>query len=180
MVKMKRLQHYKFISSIRIRATPAHCSCWEAGPPGWRVHPGSRPPFVSPERRLGRPHTLHRNYFLSGARQLGRIIWCGFHAAKQKILWDSRVTSKDPLSSVTSNPALHQAPKMGGHSGLSRIHWPLKPPSLIHPAKAESNSENRCYMAGNSPTILTIHANNFTNKWVSYTFIATPRHSYSF
>lgn len=27
MVKMKRLQHYKFISSIRSRAAPARCSC---------------------------------------------------------------------------------------------------------------------------------------------------------
>lgn len=90
MVKMKRLRHYKFISSIRIRVVPALQLLGEAVATGWRARPGSGGPFVSPRGRLGRPHTLSKNYFLSGARQLGRIIWGGFYVAKQSTLWDSR------------------------------------------------------------------------------------------
>lgn len=44
---MKRLQHYKFISSIRSRAAPARCSC-SRGSPGRREGQPSRRPFVSP------------------------------------------------------------------------------------------------------------------------------------
>lgn len=173
---MKRRQHYKFISSIRSRASPAHCSCsgrlaWRAG--GWAA---SRRPFVCPIGKIGQPHTLRKNYFLSGARQLGRIIWGGFHVAPSGIPGQFlRIHFHRDLK-----PCFVPDPKGRGHCGLSRVHWPLEQPFLLVRSAKQNTTEKAGVTWQVTAMVLTIHANSFTNKWVSYTFIATPRHSYSF
>lgn len=175
---MKRRQHYKFISSIRSRALPAHGSC--SGRLAWlEGGAASRRPFVRPIGKTGPAPHPPQKYFLSGARQLGRIIWGGFHVAGQGTFWDSRETSKDTFSPWPQTILCPRPPKAEATVARAEFTDLWNNPASDF-SKAEHDRESRCYMAGNNPAVLTVHANRFPNKWVSYTFIATPRHSYSF
>lgn len=171
---MKRLRHYKFISSIRSRALPARRSC--SG-----LQSRSRRPFVSPPGRLAGPTPSART-----SSSVAPGSWAGSSGAV--FMWPSKAPSGIPgqLRRIHFHPWPQTMPCTRPQRRKATMAWAeLSSPTseITRPdtcSTAEWDSGNRCSVAGNSPTVLTIHANNFTNKWVSYTFIATPRHSYSF
>lgn len=149
---MKRLQHYKFISSIRSRAAPARCSCARRRSPqatGWAW---SRQPLLSLAWGV-QSHTLSKNDVLNGARQQGESV----RSSRVVSMWWGNASSGIPgqLAKVyfhlwpqampcTRLPPIWEAPvALAQFTDL----W-NKPPDPF--SKAESDSEDRCYMAGTS------------------------------
>lgn len=179
---MKRRHHHKFISSIR---SPAGRACTlqlfreavsQAG--GWAA---SRRPFVSPGRKdLASPTPSP-----STTSSVAPGSWAG--SSGVVFMWQSKTSSGIPGQLVRIRfhadlkPCLVPDPKGRGHCGLSRVHWPLEP-AFQSMRKSRTGLREQVFSPSQvtAPRFLLSTLTVFTNKWVSYTFITTPRHSYSF
>ena len=87
MVKMKRLQHYKFISSIRIRATPAHCSCLGGRAAGLKGAPRQQTTLCFPrEETWPAPHPS-QELFPQWRQAVGQdhLVWFSCGKAKNPL-----------------------------------------------------------------------------------------------